>query len=568
MSIAGRELRVLHIEVSEDDAFLARRALERGGLRVAFKRVESLVEFESQLAAGQWDLVLCDYEAKGFTASDALRRIAEYQKTSTSSDIPFIVLAGCIGEENTAEIIRHGAHDYINKNKLSQLVPAVERELIEARIRQNRPGLAAKESEAHRVHVALFEASPDPVMVLDHEGVIIELNPAAFNLFELDRSSCLGRNVVELSAWRSKADVESVLKRHQSGVCVRNEEISLLDRDQQEHLIAWSIEELELSSVARILWFGREITQMRESEQSLNSQRTYEALGRFGAGAAKDLQTTFSDILRLIESAAHRSAEDAVLGRCHHGIRSAAVAGSCLVQRIGKLSRTPGADKTDIAAPLLHLVRETVLEFEGRMPENIRVRSHVDSKHLVVADPSSFREMLTNILTNATNAIGDQGGQICLRVEDMEQPQLQPNSHQHQHQHQQTQAHPQIDPHQRGSRVKITVSDNGPGIAPEHLERVLDPYFTTKPAGARGKLGVGLGLSIAHRLLTDMGGELSMDSLPGKGCTVTLVLPVAEAPEGPEAPESSGFPDATELPESSGFPETPELPESSGAPPA
>ncbi len=516
MSMMGRELRVLHMEVSEDDAFLARRALERGGLRVAFRRVESLAEFESELGNGHWDLVLCDYEANGFSASDALRRLAEYQKHSTALDIPFIVVAGRIGEENTAEIIRRGAHDYINKNKLGQLVPAVERELIESRVRQSRPELPRNESEAHRIHVALFEASPDPIMMLDHEGVVTELNPAAFNLFGLDRSSCLGQNLTELSAWRNGTEVESVLKQHQSGLCIRNKIIALRDSHQQEHLLAWSIEEVEHSSVSRIFWFGRDISKMKESDQSIRRHRTYEALCRFGAGVAQDLQSPFSEILGLMESATHRSAQDAELRRYHDGVQSAALAGQELIHRISMLSRTSGTAKKAAAVPLVHVVRETILEFEGRMPENIRIRSHVDGNHLIEADPSLLQEMLLQILTNATTAIGAQGGHIGLSVEDMPHP--------HSHSHPPT------------SRVKITVSDNGPGIEPEHLERVLEPYFTTKSAVAGGKLGVGLGLSIAEKLLTDMGGELSIDSRPGEGCEVTLVLPRAEVSESSEHP--------------------------------
>lgn len=516
MSIAGRELRVLHIEVSEDDAFLARRALERGGLRVAFARVASSAEFERQLKSGPWDIVLCDYEARGFGAREALQRLAEHRKTTNGSDIPFILLAGCIGEENTADIMRHGARDYINKNKLTQLVPAVERELIEARIRHHNPRLARDESGTEHVHIAVFEASPDPILVLDNEGTIIELNPTAFNMFSTERSACLGRNITELGAWRNKPQVESIIQRHQSGVLVRNEALSLTDRDQRERLLVWSIEEVELSSTVRVLWFGREVTQMRESEHVLQERRKNEALSTFGAGVAKDLQQAFSDILVLAEGAAQQGSQDEVLKRYHYGIQSAAVAGRKLVRRIGTIARRPRPETPDQAVPLCHLVRETVLEFERHIPENISIRSQIAGDHLVAATPASFQEMLTNILSNAANAMASKGGHIHLRAEDLQQP------------------HMEASPRS----VKITVRDNGPGIKPEHLTRVMDPYFTTKPTGGPVP-GVGLGLSVVQNRAAEMGGTLSLDSMPGEGCTVTLVLPVAASPDSAGVAESS-----------------------------
>ncbi len=531
MSISGRELRVLHIEVSEDDAFLARRALERGGLRVNFKRVETLPDFESQLEARRWDVVLSDYDAKGFGAQDALRILAAYRKATNSSTIPFIVLAGSIGEDTTANLMRRGAHDYINKNKLSHLVPAVERELIAARVRDHDAINVHDQYGAPRLHDAVFEVAPDPMLVLDDSGVIIELNSAALDLFDMGNESCLGKNITELTAWHSKLQVENALQQHRSGLSVRNTEIPVADRDQHEHLLLWSIAEVELLSVSRMLWLGRDITEMREQERSLVRQHKNEALLTFGMGLAHDLRKTFSDILQHTETAVGRNIprneRDEALSRYHHGIHTAALAGRSLIHRITRLSDTSQTGKPHPGVPLHYLVQGTLLEFERQIPENIRLRSCIDGKHVVAASPSSFQEMLTNILTNATTAMGNDGGEIRLTAEEVPQQPLSA----------------------RPRQLKFSVSDTGHGIAPEHLERVMDPYFTTisscgtpgqaeelNEAGAPGvpgvyHHGVGLGLSVVQRLVTDMGGELSISSQPGQGCTVTVLLLAADRPD-------------------------------------
>lgn len=531
MSTTGRELHVLHIDVSEDDAFLARRALERGGLRVKFKRVETLPEFESELEAGRWDVVLSDFEAKGFGASDALRTLDAYKKTRVSSDIPFIVLAGSIGEDSTANLMRRGAHDYINKNKLSHLALAVEREITAARIRYHDASNAHDQFGTPRLYDAVFEIAPDPILILDDSGVIIEMNSAALNLFDPGHDSGLGKNIAELNAWRSKVHVENALQQHRSGLRVCNAEILVTDQDHHEHLLLWSISEVELSSVARILWFGRDITQTREQDQSLVRQHKMQALQTLGTGLAHDLKTTFSDILRYTEKATlrgshqnvQRNEQDEVLSRYHHGIQSAALAGRNLVHRIETALHASHAERPHPTVLLHHLIQGTLLEFERQMPENICIRSRIHGNHIVAAHPASFCEMLTHILANATTAMGDDGGEILLHVEDVPKPPLS--------------SHPR--------RVKLSVSDTGHGIAPEHLERVTDPYFSTKSpetsdereeqdeAGAPGvfRHGVGLGLSVVQQLLTEMGGELTISSQPGQGCTVALFLLATEPPE-------------------------------------
>ena len=73
-----------------------------------------------------------------------------------------------------------------------------------------------------------------------------------------------------------------------------------------------------------------------------------------------------------------------------------------------------------------------------------------------------------------------------------------------------------------GSWVEVRVADDGPGIAPEHLPRIFDLFYTTKPLG----LSTGLGLSICHRIVTELGGELVCDSVPGEGATFVVRLPV------------------------------------------
>jgi diguanylate cyclase (GGDEF)-like protein len=125
-------LRVLIVEDSEDDAELLAIELERGGYQITYQRVDTKTAMEKTLSSGEsWDLVLADYSMPHFSAISALELLKEYEL-----DLPFIIVSGKIGEDTAVAAMKAGAHDYIVKGKLARLIPAVERELREAVLRQ------------------------------------------------------------------------------------------------------------------------------------------------------------------------------------------------------------------------------------------------------------------------------------------------------------------------------------------------------------------------------------------------------------------------------------------------
>jgi PAS domain S-box-containing protein len=148
-----KELRVLIVEDSENDAFLLLREIRRLGYEVESLRVETADEVRAALAARSWDLIICDYSLPYLDATRALGILK-----STDLDLPFIIVSGTIGEETAVEALKSGAHDFIVKGKYARLGPAIERELREAEIRLERrraeEALREKEhllSEAQRI---------------------------------------------------------------------------------------------------------------------------------------------------------------------------------------------------------------------------------------------------------------------------------------------------------------------------------------------------------------------------------------------------------------------------------
>jgi signal transduction histidine kinase len=140
-------LRVLFVEDSLADAFLLERALTRGGFRVVSERVDTAEQMSRALAEREWDLILCDHSMPQFSSPAALRILQEKKL-----DLPFIIVSGHIEEEMAVSTMDSGAHDYIMKDRLARLVPAVERELREAEVRRAR---AKSEEELRRAQEEL-----------------------------------------------------------------------------------------------------------------------------------------------------------------------------------------------------------------------------------------------------------------------------------------------------------------------------------------------------------------------------------------------------------------------------
>ncbi len=137
--------RILIVDDSPDDAELVRRALTRGGLTVVTTRVDDAVAFRRALLEKSWELVIADYSQPSFGALTVLEVLRE-----TAADLPCIVISGVAGEDRAVETMRAGAKDFVNKDRLQRLVPAVQRELAERANREDREQIRLEAVERDR----------------------------------------------------------------------------------------------------------------------------------------------------------------------------------------------------------------------------------------------------------------------------------------------------------------------------------------------------------------------------------------------------------------------------------
>jgi CheY-like chemotaxis protein len=189
-------LHVLMIEDDENDAFFTARELRRAGYELDTVRVDSEEALREALERRSWDLILCDFTLPGFGGADALRI-----SKALLPEVPFIFVSGTIGEEAVAEAMRSGAQDYVMKDRLKRLAPAVARELREAAARAEARQADRWMRESEHKYRQLFDALHEAVFVIDQRtGRVLDTNRQAERLLQCPRPQIVGANQTALFA--------------------------------------------------------------------------------------------------------------------------------------------------------------------------------------------------------------------------------------------------------------------------------------------------------------------------------------------------------------------------------
>ena len=250
----------------------------------------------------------------------------------------------------------------------------------------------------------------------------------------------------------------------------------------------------------------RQLLRLERNEQALRQAQHMESLGTLAGGIAHDFNNILGAILGHGEMAQRRAGDDPDLQRHLDRIMQAGARAKLLVRRILDFSRSGVRDRQ-----LLHLgqaVEEALQLVIPTLPERVALDTRLDSgAAAIMGDVLQIQQLVSNL---CSNAVGAMPAACALRlVVDV-----------------QAHAHPVALSHGElpaGRYARLQVRDEGTGMPPEVYQRMFDPFFSTKAVGE----GTGLGLSVVHSIVTDMGGAVDVQTAPGRGSTFTLWFPVA-----------------------------------------
>ncbi|MDQ8020788.1 MAG: PAS domain-containing protein [Moraxellaceae bacterium] len=247
-----------------------------------------------------------------------------------------------------------------------------------------------------------------------------------------------------------------------------------------------------------------DIDVQRRTETSLQQARRLEAMGTLAGGIAHDFNNILGVILGYGEMALRSAASGSRLRRDLDNIMSAGERGRSLVDRILAFSRSGSMERA--AVHVEAVVQESLDLLEATRPRHIRIDATLEAGLAAMqGDPTQIHQVVMNLVTNAMQAMPAGGTiDVTLNVTDATAALITTTG--------------VLTP---GRYIVLQVADTGSGIAPEVLERIFDPFFTTKEVG----VGCGLGLSLVHGIVLNVGGGIDVRTVPGLGSTFAVYLP-------------------------------------------
>jgi PAS domain S-box-containing protein len=374
-------------------------------------------------------------------------------------------------------------------------------------------------SAFHARYFQVFLESPEPIIVARSDGTVVEANPAFLGMFGYTSNEVVGRTSTELGMWRHPETRARLLERFQRDGRVSNAEAQLITKNGEVRTLLLSIHPTEFAEGRHVLWFGRDITNHRLVERQLRQSQKLESIGTLAGGIAHDFNNILAVIFGYNEMARSSGASQEVQKYLDE-IMVGAKRARDLVKQILAFSRR--SETVNHPIRVSTILKETVRLLQATLPATIDVSSSVKADGEVLGDPSQLHQVFMNLCTNAYQAMRTSGGKLAIRTERFERSQPQDR-------------HSEL----TGPILAVEIADNGVGIAPSHVDRIFEPYFTTKEVNE----GTGLGLSVVHGIVSDMGGTISVRSRPGAGTTFRIEFPIVEeqrAEDPGQGPERAG----------------------------
>ncbi|MFA5056578.1 MAG: response regulator [Opitutaceae bacterium] len=512
--------RILHLEDNPADAELIHVALGREWPGCHVMRVETQAGFLEGLQQSEYNLILSDFSMPGFDGLSALALARRHRP-----EWPFIFLSGTIGEDHAVEALKHGATDYVLKDRMGRLVTAIRRALGE--MEEHRRRRTAE--QRLREQAELLDKARDAICVTDLAGCLTYLNQSAERLLGwtateahgqplAKRLSRLGGTGLTEAQRAVRADGSWAGELHMAapsgGTLVVDSHWTLV-RDADGH-------------PQSILLINTDITEQKKLENQLLRAQRMESIGTLTGGIAHDLNNVLAPILMAVQIL-QKSVTDAPGKKLLGTMETSAERGAALIRQLLTFARGSEARRTElqirtVIGDVEKLLRQTLprsIELQVRYPAD---------PWLISGDASQLGQVLMNLGVNARDAM-PQGGRIEIITDNVILDE----------------AHARLLPECRpGPYLHITVADTGTGIPPEIIEKIFDPFFTTKEPGK----GTGLGLSTVRGILKGHDGALHVESEVGRGTAFQIYLPAlpglreqpaAAAHRGPEQGHGEGI---------------------------
>jgi PAS domain S-box-containing protein len=470
------------------------------------------------------DVVLVDLRMPGRSGLEVIDTLA-----GEAPETPVVVLSGTGAVADAIEAIRRGAWDYVSKPivdmaALEHVVEGVlERARLRAEVRQyhehleeevTRRTLELRESEEK--YRTVVENSNDAVFIAQ-DGVVKFPNTKALDLTGYSADELARMPFPDLI---HPDDREMVVERHRRRLTGEdlptNYSFRIVRKDGNELwgqlnavLIAWDGRPATLNVV-------RDFTEQRRLEAQLQQAQKMEAIGTLAGGIAHDFNNILTPIIVRTEIALLDVPPGNPIRNHLEQVLIAAERAGELVRQILTFSRQGEQKRNPLRMGLI--IKEALKFLRSSLPTTIEIHQEITCEAAVMVDPTEIHQVIMNLCTNAAHAMRRKGGLLDVRLDETV---LGPD------------APGWVPGLNAGPYQRLSVRDTGTGMESWMLEKIFDPYFTTKDKGE----GTGLGLAVVHGIVASLGGTICVESRPGEGSLFTVFIPAIATTVLPEAPK-------------------------------
>ena len=366
--------------------------------------------------------------------------------------------------------------------------------------------------EAENRYRALFASANDAILIRRSDGICIDCNQKALELFGCERYQIVGHPPdiltppVQPDGSNSFEKAGKLIKKALAGEPITVEwQIKRADGSLRD--VISNINSFKANSKQYVQSVLKDITRQKRIESELRQAQKMEGIGTLAGGIAHDFNNILSAIIGYTELAQMKAEPESELGKDLLQVRMASERARGLVRQILTFSRKKQQEQVVLQVNLV--VKEALKLIRSSIPSTIEITQDIATQAAVLTDPTHIHQLIMNLCTNAYQAMEKTGGKLHVSMHEI----LVSN-----------------DPKSTyidlpaGSYVHIAVKDTGYGMDEETISKIFDPFFTTKAQDR----GTGLGLAVVNDIVQGLNGTITIQSTLGKGSIFNVYLPVVQ----------------------------------------
>ncbi len=389
----------------------------------------------------------------------------------------------------------------IKKENDETYVMAVMQDVSEQRQYQDQLIASQKEWEG------IFQAIGHPTIILDPQHGIVKANKSALNITGLSEKQLTGKKCFDIFHATTEPPQSCPMEALLHKGSLETVEM-VMEAFNGTFLVSCTPIIDTNGNIEKIIHIATDITETKKLESHLRQALKMESIGTLTGGIAHD----FNNIMGIILGNTELALEDVPEWNPGHTnleeIKKASLRAANIVRQLLSFTRITNQKLQPMEIALV--IKDALKFLRSTIPTTIDIEQNIFvTDETILADSTQINQIMMNLCINASHTMEQSGGKLTINVENVL---LDDDS---------AKDYPDL---KNGKYVNIMVSDTGPGIDPKIIDRIFDPYFTTKGIGK----GSGMGLAVVHGIVKSHGGAIKVDSTLGKGTTFSILFPLVQ----------------------------------------